>query len=231
MVLMRVTVRSAAAAALAAAAAGTVLGGPAAAHAGDLDIEPPAGGGTVTVSGGCEAADREVRVTGAARGEGRVVDGWFTVEARIVRERAGEHRVEARCDASGLTQEGTFRLGGRTANDGNGAQDGVAPHAGDTASGGDAARDGDTAADGGPTRDGDAARDEGTARDGDSAREGNVARDEGAAAPVPRGWARTGGGGAREPGAPWTLAGTAMVVAAAGIGATALARSRAARGR
>ncbi|MFB4319342.1 hypothetical protein [Actinomadura sp. 21ATH] len=210
---MRVTIR----AALAAGIASAVLGWPAPARAGELDIdaEGARAGSSVTVAGGCEAADRAVRVTGAARGEGRVVDGWFTVEARIVRERAGAHRVEARCDASGLTQEGTFHLPGGTGGDAPGNEDAAAD--------GDAAPDGDTARDGDSTRDGDTAGAGGTGRDRDETGE--------AAVPVPRGWARTGDGGAHEPGPPWALAGTAMVVAAAAIGGSALARSRASRGR
>ncbi|MFI0352180.1 hypothetical protein [Actinomadura sp. 9N407] len=145
---------------------------PARAHAGELDIEAEAtrSGTSVTVAGGCEDEDRRVRITGAARGEGEVVDGWFTVRARVVRDRAGTYGIEARCTTSGYTQQGTVRVRG-----------------------------------GEPERDKDAV--------------------------VPHGWADTGGGGTQGTDLPWLLAGLAMVGAAAGIGGTALARSRASRGR
>ncbi|XVQ15147.1 hypothetical protein ACQP1W_22245 [Spirillospora sp. CA-255316] len=49
--------------------------------------------------------------------------------------------------------------------------------------------------------------------------------------PEPRGWAKTGGGGAQDDGSGWTLTGLALLMCAGGVGATALMRSRAARGR
>ena len=154
---------------LAAAALAPALAVAPAAHADDLDIAPATGraGRTVTVTGGCQPDDRRVIIGGAARGSGKVDDGWFSVRARVVPERAGSYRIRAVCKGSGFTQEGLVSV---------------------------------------------------TARMRKELAE-------------PRGWAETGGGGTQGNGLGWSLTGLALMACAAGIGATVLLRTRAARGR
>ncbi|MFC5753461.1 hypothetical protein [Actinomadura rugatobispora] len=143
-----------------------------AARSDDLDIAPATvrAGRSVTVSGACQIDDRRVTVSGAARGTGKVSDGWFSVRARIVRDRAGGYRIKTTCFGSGFTQEGLVSV---------------------------------TA----PVR-----------RKPFEPRE-------------PRGWAKTGGGGAQPDRLGWTLTGLALLACAGGVGAMALMRSRAAHGR
>ncbi|MBW8487149.1 hypothetical protein [Actinomadura parmotrematis] len=94
-----------------AALPGLLLAVPAA-HADDLDIDPYTvrPDQNVTVSGGCQAGDRYVSVSGAASGQGNVNDGWFSIQARVNRSKAGTYTITAKCITSGYSQDGTVKV-------------------------------------------------------------------------------------------------------------------------
>ncbi|WP_155884886.1 hypothetical protein [Actinomadura flavalba] len=114
--------RTAARAGLITGAAGPILFGLAsAALADDLDIDPSSArhGQTVTVSGGCQAGDRYVNISGAVNAQGAVNDGWFSVQGKVTASASGRHKITAKCITSNYSQDGTIRVTGGKKEGGN----------------------------------------------------------------------------------------------------------------
>ncbi|MDL4776423.1 hypothetical protein [Actinomadura xylanilytica] len=109
--------------------AGVLLAGPPA-LADDLDVSPSRvpPNGSVTVSGGCQAEDRYVSISGGAQGKGVVNDGWFSVQASVVRSEPGRYTVTAKCITSDYAQDGRFTV--------RGTRHGAVPHGGAMTGGG-----------------------------------------------------------------------------------------------
>lgn len=78
--------------------------------------------------GGCQAEDRYVSISGGAQGKGVVNDGWFSVQASVVRSEPGRYTVTAKCITSDYAQDGRFTV--------RGTRHGAVPHGGAMTGGG-----------------------------------------------------------------------------------------------